>query len=162
MAFLIIGPLMECGGNPDASGDTALDLPDRRRSEVKNRVGGGVTSAVLPHHRTYGSVYGGSRSPLETEPLIPQRQECTAIKVGFRKSSVHVRSPGIPPGAAPIRRRRPGLSFLQTALPQTFGASEGAFPVAPDNTTQFASYPAIKFVKDAFHLSQPEVVHPAT
>jgi hypothetical protein len=25
-----------------------------------NRVGGGVTSAVLPHHRTYGSVYGGS------------------------------------------------------------------------------------------------------
>ena len=24
------------------------------------RVGGGVTSAVLPHHRTYGSVYGGS------------------------------------------------------------------------------------------------------
>ena len=25
-----------------------------------NRVGGGVTSAVLPHHRTNGSVYGGS------------------------------------------------------------------------------------------------------
>ncbi|CDR91587.1 Uncharacterised protein [Ectopseudomonas oleovorans] len=25
-----------------------------------NRVGGGVTPAVLPHHRTYGSVYGGS------------------------------------------------------------------------------------------------------
>ena len=39
-----------------------------RRSRVEdpwgqaglNRVGGGVTSAVLPHHRTYGSVYGGS------------------------------------------------------------------------------------------------------
>lgn len=25
-----------------------------------DRVGGGVTPAVLPHHRTYGSVYGGS------------------------------------------------------------------------------------------------------
>ena len=25
-----------------------------------HRVGGGVTPAVLPHHRTYGSVYGGS------------------------------------------------------------------------------------------------------
>ena len=25
-----------------------------------NRVGGGVAPAVLPHHRTYGSVYGGS------------------------------------------------------------------------------------------------------
>ena len=24
------------------------------------RVGGGVAPAVLPHHRTYGSVYGGS------------------------------------------------------------------------------------------------------
>ncbi|AXO62683.1 hypothetical protein DZC76_16550 [Pseudomonas sp. phDV1] len=29
-------------------------------SETRNRVGGGVTPAVLPHHRTYGSVYGGS------------------------------------------------------------------------------------------------------
>ncbi len=48
-----------------------------------DRVGRGVTSAVLPHHRTNGSVYGGSRSPLETEPSIPQRQEFTAIKVGF-------------------------------------------------------------------------------
>jgi hypothetical protein len=26
-----------------------------------DRVGGRVTPAVLPHHRTYGSVYGGSR-----------------------------------------------------------------------------------------------------
>ncbi|HCP01594.1 MAG TPA: hypothetical protein DIT35_08890 [Rhodospirillaceae bacterium] len=26
----------------------------------RDRVGGGVTPAVLPHHRTYGSVYGGS------------------------------------------------------------------------------------------------------
>ncbi|QAY91612.1 hypothetical protein CUN63_17555 [Pseudomonas sp. ACM7] len=25
-----------------------------------NRVGGGFTAAVLSHHRTYGSVYGGS------------------------------------------------------------------------------------------------------
>ncbi len=29
-------------------------------SEVVNRVGGGVAPAVLPHHRTNGSVYGGS------------------------------------------------------------------------------------------------------
>ena len=28
--------------------------------EKKDRVGGGVTSAVLPHHRAYGSVHGGS------------------------------------------------------------------------------------------------------
>jgi NAD(P)-dependent dehydrogenase (short-subunit alcohol dehydrogenase family) len=29
-------------------------------AQIVYRVGGGVTSAVLPHHRTYGSVYGGS------------------------------------------------------------------------------------------------------
>gem|GEM_PF-3233412 len=41
-----------------------------RTSTVKvrgNRVGGGVTPAVLPHHRTYGSVYGGSWSLLESQ-----------------------------------------------------------------------------------------------
>jgi hypothetical protein len=27
---------------------------------MAHRVGGGVTPAALPHHRTYGSVYGGS------------------------------------------------------------------------------------------------------
>jgi len=25
-----------------------------------NRVGGGLAPSVFPHHRTYGSVYGGS------------------------------------------------------------------------------------------------------
>jgi len=30
-----------------------------------NRVGGGVTPAVLPHHRTCGSAYGGSGNTLE-------------------------------------------------------------------------------------------------
>jgi len=34
-----------------------LDNVELRRND---RVGGGVTPAVLPHHRTYGSVYGGS------------------------------------------------------------------------------------------------------
>ena len=32
------------------------------RRSGRHRVGGGVTPAVLPHHRTYGSVYGGSPS----------------------------------------------------------------------------------------------------
>jgi len=41
---------------------TPLVEPERvlRTSSVLHRVGGGVTPAVLPHHRTYGSVYGGS------------------------------------------------------------------------------------------------------
>ena len=37
---------------------------------LKHRVGGGVTPAVLPHHRAYGSVHGGSRSVLKTMELI--------------------------------------------------------------------------------------------
>ncbi|PZP80852.1 MAG: hypothetical protein DI578_12425 [Ectopseudomonas oleovorans] len=37
------------------------ELADRASEpKIHNRVGGGVTPAVLPHHRTYGSVYGGS------------------------------------------------------------------------------------------------------
>ncbi|KAF0146866.1 MAG: hypothetical protein FD187_3182, partial [bacterium] len=39
------------------------------------RVGGGVTPAVLPHHRTYGSVYGGSGNTLNFMVVIQQRHE---------------------------------------------------------------------------------------
>ena len=38
-----------------------------------NRVGGGVAPAVLSHHRTYGSVYGGFY------PLLPIRFNACAI-----------------------------------------------------------------------------------
>ncbi|QAY89678.1 hypothetical protein CUN63_06905 [Pseudomonas sp. ACM7] len=31
-----------------------------RIAQTADRVGGGFTAAVLSHHRTYGSVYGGS------------------------------------------------------------------------------------------------------
>src|SRR5205807_6391934 len=37
-----------------------FSLPSECALPGAHRVGGGVTSAVLPHHRTYGSVYGGS------------------------------------------------------------------------------------------------------
>jgi hypothetical protein len=44
--------------------DSILDLnaPDSAGFQwfPPDRVGGGVTPAVLSHHRTYGSVYGGS------------------------------------------------------------------------------------------------------
>ena len=49
-----------------------LAKPIRPSDESVNRVGGGVTSAVLPHHRTYGSVYGGSQSKLEAAALFQQ------------------------------------------------------------------------------------------
>ncbi|QAY86594.1 hypothetical protein CUN61_22710 [Pseudomonas arsenicoxydans] len=50
------------------------DIPLSRASplpqglvRILDRVGGGFTSAVLSHHRTYGSVYGGSS--YTTEPV---------------------------------------------------------------------------------------------
>lgn len=39
------------------------------------RVGGGVTPAVLPHHRAYGSVHGGSCNTLKFSVVIQQRHE---------------------------------------------------------------------------------------
>ena len=39
------------------------------------RVGGGVIPAVLPHHRTYGSVYGGSYNTLKFTVVIKQRHK---------------------------------------------------------------------------------------
>ena len=55
-----------------------------------NRVGGGITSAVLPHHRTYGSVYGGSWQAPQPTRCIEQRYQSKTIKIGLRKCRVHV------------------------------------------------------------------------
>jgi len=43
------------------------------QGEIKqNRVGDGITPVVLSHHRTYGSVYGGSLNTLEAPQGIQQ------------------------------------------------------------------------------------------
>ena len=49
----------------DLIGKTVLLVVDPHKQKVlgveaANRVGGGVSPAVLPHHRAYGSVHGGS------------------------------------------------------------------------------------------------------
>jgi hypothetical protein len=43
--------------------------------EPGNRVGGGITPAVLSHHRTYGSVYGGSGYAVESVYRIQYRDQ---------------------------------------------------------------------------------------
>ena len=55
-----------------------------------HRVGGGVTPAVLPHHRTYGSVYGGSCDTLESTHCIHYRHQPPSIKEHLRHGLVHV------------------------------------------------------------------------
>jgi hypothetical protein len=45
---------------------TPHGIGDTQKGHSKgNRVGGGVAPAVLPHHRAYGSVHGGSQSVLK-------------------------------------------------------------------------------------------------
>jgi hypothetical protein len=60
----------------DHTADASMKVFRARMNSVgqvySHRVGGGVTSAVLPHHRTYGSVYGGSQSKLEASALFEQ------------------------------------------------------------------------------------------
>jgi hypothetical protein len=48
--------------------------PSRRKRPERrsDRVGGGLTPSVLPHHRTYGSVYGGSWFMLNQQNLIQE------------------------------------------------------------------------------------------
>ncbi|MRU51982.1 hypothetical protein FIV37_16930, partial [Pseudomonas gessardii] len=41
----------------------------------QDRVGGGFTSAVLSHHRTYGSVYGGSGYTVKSVYRIQYRDQ---------------------------------------------------------------------------------------
>jgi len=50
-------PKVSTSANPACSINSFLS---KKGCRPRNRVGGGVAPAVLPHHRTYGSVYGGS------------------------------------------------------------------------------------------------------
>ena len=47
--------------------EDSTNLPGKDKD---NRVGGGVAPAVLPHHRAYGSVHGGSRGVLKASELV--------------------------------------------------------------------------------------------
>ncbi|HEN8712165.1 TPA: transposase [Pseudomonas putida] len=58
------------------------DLPCTRLSnqrQLSDRVGGGFTSAVLSHHRTYGSVYGGSSYAAKPVYRIQYRDQSESI-----------------------------------------------------------------------------------
>ena len=76
----------------------------RRSVMFFDRVGGWVTPAVLPHHRTYGSVYGGSWHTLEPQHRVQYRHQSQLIKASFGQGGVQMRGPGVPPGSTPIHR----------------------------------------------------------
>ena len=65
-------PLLPVGARKDLQRSDFLRqrLPTALASPARNRVGGGVAPAVLPHHRAYGSVHGGSRGVLKASELV--------------------------------------------------------------------------------------------
>lgn len=50
----------------------------------QDRVGGGLAPFLLPHHRTYGSVYGGSRHSRLYWRQCPVPYKHPALPLGFR------------------------------------------------------------------------------
>ncbi|RUJ67278.1 hypothetical protein IPC325_33225 [Pseudomonas aeruginosa] len=44
-----------------------------------DRVGGGLTAAVLPHHRAYGSVHGGSGHAVKPIDRIQYRDQSKSV-----------------------------------------------------------------------------------
>ena len=67
LAICFIQASLGCGVIPATS--------TRRLSRWINRVGGGVTPAVRPHHRAYGTVHGGSREARPSLKKIEEAQE---------------------------------------------------------------------------------------
>ena len=55
---------------------------------IKDRVGGGVAPSDLPHHRTNGSVYGGSNKPLRISHIT--LWEVSVADVSGRGSEVPI------------------------------------------------------------------------
>jgi hypothetical protein len=59
-------------------------------TKLSYRVGGGFTSAVLSHHRTYGSVYGGSGYTAKPVYRIQYRDQTESIPEFLRQRLIHM------------------------------------------------------------------------
>src|SRR5437667_365093 len=89
------------------------------RCREGNPVAGEVALAVLPHHRTYGSVSGGSCDAIEAAVLHQERWQPEIGEEGGPEGIVHVAGPGIPPGAAAVAGRCPRPFLHKPPLQQT-------------------------------------------
>ena len=108
-----------------------------------DRVGGGVTPAVLPHHRTCGSAYGGS---LNTGGVGAYRAATPALN-GQRTTSGTPGSCGWP--HCSTRRRARWSPSATRVLPSILASSGfwpglGALPLAPQDAAQLAPDPAVQ------------------
>jgi len=89
-----------------------------------HRVGGGLSAPVLPHHRAYGSVHGGSSEAHEAPMLCEKAHESLLVEIAHREGVVHVGRSRVPPRPAAVvgRAVRPlggeaeGLKLLRAGL----------------------------------------------
>ena len=116
---------------------------------------------LLPHHRTYGSVYGGSSRTIEVAVQSDEGWQTELREEGCAIGVVHVAGPGIPPRATAVIGRPPCPLPIEPALHQALEACPWSFPLTPENAAQFAPHPAVKLLEHPFGLRQPEVLQPA-
>src|SRR5690606_30812980 len=107
----------------------------------QHRVGGGVAPAVLPHHRTYGSVYGGSVGTCQLLGPFEEADESKLSEFAVGDRLVHVAGAGIPPGTSAIRCGEPGPLPGQASAEQGSRTGPGAFPLSPQNGAQLSTHP---------------------
>lgn len=81
----------------------------------------------LPHHRTYGPVYGGSSSTIEMAVQSNEERQTEVHEEGGAISIVHVAGPGIPPGAGAVEGRLPFPPRIEPTLHQALARVRGRF-----------------------------------
>ena len=82
-------------------------------SAPPDRVGGELTLAALPHHRTCGSASGGSTNTLESLLHEQQRDQPHAHEGACRERLIHVGRSSVPPGTVAIASAQSGAFGVQ-------------------------------------------------
>ena len=131
-------------------------------TSAHNRVGGRVAPPVLPHHRAYGSVHGGSSAPLQSPELSEKVQETPRRKQTIVHGRMHVRCPRVPPGASPSRGGLACTRNLESECDHLSTASLRLLPLLPQYLAQAPANPLIQFVEGVFHCGQTKIANPTS
>src|SRR5690606_29377391 len=115
----------------------------------------------LPHHRTYGSVCGGSDRARKSTVLIEEAHEPLTAEHTSRQCRVHMAGARVPPRTVAIGGRHAGASLGEPQLVQLPSPRTRTLPLPPEQRSQLAPQPTIQLLEVAFHLAQSEVRHPA-
>lgn len=137
--------------------DRKLSAPRRQRSGI----GGVVTHAPLPHHRTCGSRirrFGG----LSRASASGKTKESQRVEVGIGERDLHGLRPRQMRWAASAGSRCSGKSRAHATLAQLRESASWPPPLLPLHRPQATAHPAIKVPQHRRGLTEPEVGSPAT